>query len=123
MFVMACVFGVIKLDKIYGKDVLIAGREGAANCTEIFKLKDSQLFFFESFCFGRSWSKGRYVVAGDTIFLKGTKDASNEYLFAVIENESKTLPGRGLLWLYRNKEDKEPTFLIISKNELFSLKK
>ena len=117
-FTTACFFGMIRLDRIYGKDILVAGREGAANCFTTFKLKNTQNFTTESFCFGREWNRGRYFISGDTIHFAGTSQQANGYLFGLIEMQSKTFPGRDLLWLFRSRDDKDPYFLFISMNEL-----
>ncbi len=37
-------FGLINFDKFSGKDLLIAQREGAANCMTTFKLKENYKF-------------------------------------------------------------------------------
>ena len=50
--------GLIDFDSLQGKDVLIAQREGAANCITTLKLKDSMTFIEYNYCFGTSRIKG-----------------------------------------------------------------
>lgn len=53
-------FGIINFDKLEGKNVLVAQREGAANCMTTFKLKNDFTFKELNVCFGVSKVNGTY---------------------------------------------------------------
>src|SRR4051812_30901123 len=53
-------FGFINFDKFEGNDILIAKREGAANCMTTFKLKENNKFSERIVCFGMSETSGNY---------------------------------------------------------------
>lgn len=80
-------FGVINFDRLSGDDLLVAQREGAANCMTTFKLKDNKTFIEKSVCFGVAEIRGNYKIVHDTIYFENVelgrhKDAF--YKFAVI---------------------------------------
>ena len=50
--------GIVDFDKFEGTDILIAEREGAANCLTTLKLKDDYTFRERIGCFGVSEIKG-----------------------------------------------------------------
>lgn len=60
--------GLINFGKRAGEDILIAWREGAANCTTTLKLKENHTFIEKSVCFGITEIKGKYILRNDTIF-------------------------------------------------------
>lgn len=60
--------GLINFDSLNGYDLLVAGREGAAGCTYILKLKDNNSFISRNVCFGTTVVNGKYFVRMDTIF-------------------------------------------------------
>ena len=62
--------GLIDFDKLQGKDLLVAEREGAANCMTTLKLKENNTFTERSVCFGVTEIKGNYELKGDTVFLE-----------------------------------------------------
>ena len=100
--------GIIKYDILRGKDVLIAEREGAANCMIYLKLKDTNNFTYESFCFGINRSFGKYKIEDDTIYFADI-DNNFEYNFAVIRTDTiKNNVYKDNILMYRNKTDKKP---------------
>jgi hypothetical protein len=114
--------GIIDFDKLSGKDLLIAEREGSANCMTILKLKDNNTFVEKNVCFGVTEVKGSYEIKGDTIFFKNvslSRDAGSFYQYAVVrpasyQNENII----GALIRYKDKADLEGHELLIVKNEL-----
>ncbi len=79
--------GFINFEKFEGSDILIAQREGAANCTTTFKLKENNKFTEQSVCFGTTEIKGDYKIQNDTIFFENVELGRGEdefYKFAVI---------------------------------------
>jgi hypothetical protein len=110
-------FGIINLRQFESKDLLIAEREGAANCTTTFRLKKDKTFRERNVCFGVTKQNGHYSIHNDTIIFSGIdKDV---YKFAVIKppdslSESKA----GDFFLYRASEDTTPLRLWIIRNEL-----
>jgi hypothetical protein len=79
--------GFIDFDRFSGKDLLVAEREGALNCTTVLKLKDNNTFRERSVCFGVTEIKGHYEIKGDTIIFKDVdKGRQDEYYsYAVIK--------------------------------------
>ena len=114
--------GIINFEKFQGKDLLIAEREGAANCYTTLKLKENSKFIEKSICFGVSEIKGKYSIKGDSIFFSDVqlgRDKSEYYQFAVIKqsaSENKKIIGE--LKRFMNHGDTLPHELWITKNEL-----
>jgi len=80
--------GIVDFDKFEGTDILIAEREGAANCLTTLKLKDDYTFRERIGCFGVSEIKGTFRVANDTIYFDNIQLGRHEdsfYKFAVIK--------------------------------------
>ena len=119
-------FGLIDFDKLEGSDVLVAKREGAANCMTTLKLKHNFTFSERNVCFGVTETKGTFRVANDTIYFENVQLGRHEdyfYKFAVIKpkksDNSKIL---GDLVRYRDLTDTVGHELWITKNELKNLK-
>ena len=114
--------GIINFEKFQGNDLLIAEREGAANCYTTLKLKENNKFIEKSICFGVSEITGKYSIKGDSIFFSDVqlgRDKSEYYQFAVIKqsaSESKKIIGE--LKRFMNYSDTLPHELWITKNEL-----
>jgi hypothetical protein len=114
--------GIINFDKWEGNDLLIAVREGSANCTTTLKLKSNNKFIEKSICFGMSEVRGDYLLKGDSIFFSNVKLGRGEsqyYEFAIIrpsEFQSQIIIGE--LKRFMNYNDTLPNDLSITKNEL-----
>lgn len=114
--------GVINFDKLEGNDVLIAGREGSANCTTTLKLKENNKFIEKRICFGITEVHGNYQIKNDTIYFENVKtdrDENEFYSFAVIE-PSLFSPNQNKFDIvrYKNINDTTGDILLIVKNEL-----
>ena len=79
--------GLIDFERFQGKDLLVAKREGAANCMTIIKLKENNKFVERNVCFGIEEIKGNYNIKGDTVIFTNV-DKNQYYQFAVIENSN-----------------------------------
>ena len=115
---------LINFDRLNGKDILIAQREGAANCMTTLKLKENMTFKERSVCFGVSEIKGTYELKNDTIFFKNIEFGRNEnefYEFAVIK-PSKINNEMFDLVRFKSENDTIGHELLIVKNELNELK-
>ena len=119
-------FGLVDFDKLEGNDVLVAQREGAANCMTILKLKHNFTFTERNVCFDVTETKGTFRVQNDTIYFDNIKLGRHEdhfYEFAVIKptkfDNSKFL---GDIIRYRDITDTVGHELWITKNELKTLK-
>jgi hypothetical protein len=80
-------FGIINFDRISGDDLLVAQREGAANCMTTLKLKDNKTFIEKNVCFGVTEIKGNYKIVHDTIYFENIVLGRYEdtfYKFAII---------------------------------------
>ncbi len=105
--------GLINFESLQGKDVLIANREGAANCMTTLKLKEDLTFKEKSVCFGTSETTGSYALKNDTIYfhnIQPTRNSSGFYKFALIN--------RTEISLYESTNDSLPLKLFVTKNEL-----
>lgn len=94
-------FGIVNFKKFESKDILVAQREGVANCTVTLKLKENNEFAFSNICFGTSMTKGEFKIGGDTIYFQNTKlgrSVENFYEFGIKENENRIM-------LFVNKQD------------------
>lgn len=114
--------GLINFDKLEGKDLLIAQREGSANCMITFKLKENNKFLERSVCFGVTEVRGDYSLKGDTIIFSNVelgRHVSEYYQFAIIKQASDRYPDRlGDLIRYKDQTDTIGQELWIIKNDL-----
>jgi hypothetical protein len=114
--------GIIDFERFESKDLLIAQREGAANCMTTFKLKKNKRFHERIGCFGVTKTEGQYFIHNDTITFTGIESSRDKefYKFAVIKppSDSLSLGNIGDLVLYREMKDTTPLRLWIIKNEL-----
>jgi hypothetical protein len=117
--------GLIDFDKLEGKDVLVAEREGAANCLTTLKLKQDFTFRERIGCFGVTEIRGTFKVMRDTIFFENIKPGRGEedvYKFAVIKpTKSDNLKILGYLVKYKDLGDTVGYEMWITKNELQTL--
>lgn len=118
--------GLFDFDKLEGENILIAEREGSANCMITLKLKDNFTFKSRSVCFGVTETKGEYHLQNDTIYFDNTNLQShgNEfYAFAVIEPSKFGKDGENFnLQCYSDLTDTVGFELQIIKNEINSMK-
>jgi hypothetical protein len=94
-------FGIVNFKKFESKDILVAQREGVANCSITLKLKENSKFTFSNICFGTSMTKGEFTIGGDTIYFHSTRLGRNIesfYEFGIQENENRIM-------LFSNKQD------------------
>jgi hypothetical protein len=114
--------GLINFEKLEGKDLLVAQREGAANCMTTFKLKENNKFTERSVCFGTTEVKGNFKQIGDTLFFSNVsmgRGESNYYEFALIRpSDSRSGNMLGNLVQYKSKNDSTGNEIWIVKNEL-----
>ena len=114
--------GLINFDKLQGKDLLVAEREGAANCMTTLKLKENNMFIERSVCFGVMEIKGNYELKGDTIFfidIGFVRHESGYYKFAVIrKSDTEKTKYLGDIVMYKSYSDTTGRDLWITKNEL-----
>jgi hypothetical protein len=90
-------FGLINFDKLEGNNVLVAEKEGAANCMTTLKLKDDFTFRERSVCFGVTEIKGNFHIENDTIYFDNVSLGRHEnefYKFAVIESSKFNKDGK-----------------------------
>lgn len=119
-------FGLVDFDKLEGDNVLVAQREGVANCMTTLKLKDDFTFSERSVCFGITEIKGNYHLQNDTIYFDNVSLLRHEnefYKFAVIEQSKFKKDGKHFnLTRYKSLTDTIRYELWITKNELNKLK-
>ena len=115
--------GIIDFDRLSGKDVFVAEREGAANCLTTLKLKDNGIFIQRQVCFGINEIKGNYIIKNDTIFfinITHNREVDSFYSYAVLKpsviNGKKKITAD--LFEYYNKTDTTGYPLWVAKNDL-----
>ena len=111
--------GIIQFDRLSGKDVLVAQREGAANCMTTFQLKNNHSFSERSVCFGVFEIQGDYKIVGDTIFFENVevgRSGGEYYQYAVIR--PSTEEDQFDLVKFKSRHDTIGLALPIIKNEL-----
>jgi hypothetical protein len=115
--------GLINFNRFEGNDILIARREGAANCMTTFKLKENNKFTEKSVCFGMAEIKGDYRLKNDTIFFENVKLGRSKdefYKFAIIRPSKFNKDNNHFdLIRYRNLSDTSGHELWITKNDLY----
>ncbi len=118
-------FGLINFDKLEGGDILVAEREGAANCMTTLKLKEDFTFSERNYCFGVSEIKGTYRYQNDTIYFDNIElgRGDNEYYkFAIIETLKFDKSNKKFnIVRFKNKSDTLGHELWITKNDLKKL--
>lgn len=119
-------FGLVNFDKLEGDNLLIAEREGAANCMTTLKLKDDYTFSERNVCFGVTEIKGNYHLQNDTIYFDNVSVGRHEnefYKFAVIKPSKFNKDGKHFdLTRYKSLTDTVGHELWITKNEISKLK-
>lgn len=98
--------------------LLIANREGAANCMSTLYLEPDSTFNFSVFCFGNSSSTGHYNIQHDTIFfhLDPTSDPElMPYSHATLQPNNEDQP---YLTLFIDQQDTIGIQFYISKDIL-----
>ncbi len=118
-------FGLINYEKFEGNDILIAEREGIANCMTYIKLKENNNFTNREFCFGETEIKGEYKIKNDTIYFDNVKFGRSEnhfFKFALIRPSKFYKDNKHFdLVLFKNIKDTMGYDLRITKNELEKL--
>lgn len=113
-----CPFRLIDVESLRGRDLLVASREGAANCTTTLRLKEGGDFFERIICFGVSEVSGSYELRGDTILFNNVVDGRNHgeyYQFAII---GPVVNGNRTLTRYRDANDTLAHELWITQQDL-----
>ncbi len=118
--------GIINFEKFEADDILIANREGAANCMTTLKLKDDFTFKERNVCFGVTEIKGNYHIKNDTIYFDNVNIGRHEdefYMFAIVKPSKFNEDGKHFdLTRYKSLTDTVGHVLWITKNELYKLK-
>jgi hypothetical protein len=99
--------GIIDFERLEGKDVFIANREGVANCMTWIKLKENGKFFEKSICFGVDKTNGRYYVHNDTIDFVNSNPhvAASSFKYGVIRKHFNSNYVGETLVLYKSADD------------------
>ena len=118
--------GLIDFEKLESDAVLIAQREGAANCMTTLKLKDDFTFRERSVCFGVTEIKGNFYLQNDTIYfdkMSVNRHGNEFYVFAIVKPSRLIKDEKHFdLIRYKSLTDTVGYELSISKNELYKLK-
>jgi len=118
--------GLINFDKLEGGDILVAEREGAANCMTTLKLKDDYTFKERNVCFGVTETKGDYYIKNDTIYFDNInigRHIDEYYSFGVVKPSKFSKDGKHFDFVrYKSLTDTLGHELWITKNEMNKLK-
>jgi len=110
--------GIVRPENFEDPPVMIAQREGVANCSTTIVLKDDLRFKETSACFGVDRSEGSYQINGDTVKLQFDNESNfgSTETFAIIElNPDTSKSWIGSLIYYRNYGDTIPLTLNLTK--------
>lgn len=114
--------GLVNFEKFESESILIAQREGAANCLTTLKLKANKKFNERTICFGITEITGTYNLKGDTIFFdydSPSRQGNKYYKFAIIKNvDSINKTHKGDLVRFKDNSDTTGIAFWIIKNEL-----
>jgi hypothetical protein len=107
-------FGLIDYRVFESENVLVAEREGVANCMTTLMLKESGRFRMRSVCFGVDEETGTYTFNKDTLKLNyaSFRGGDNGFKYGILDTADKSLK------LYRTALDTLPIPLYVSKNEI-----
>ncbi len=92
----------LSMERFMSKPVLVAGREGAANCTTVLKLFPNGHFKLQTVCFGIARLEGEWQKKSDTIFFSNFTGRSDvqRYEYARYDSLPKTTGKKEYLFLY-----------------------
>ena len=99
--------GIIDFEKFESETILIAQREGVANCTNRLKFKVDGSFLERAVCFGIEEIRGNYKLKGDTIFFEYEEELDAELTkceFAIISKKLSS-DDKQILTKYLGKND------------------
>ena len=118
--------GLVDFEKFESENILIAQREGAANCMTTLKLKKNNKFTEKTVCFGMSEINGDYKYRNDTIFFENVNlnmEENEFYKYAVIR-PSKLFKNYKQLAIarFKNTKDTIGNELFIMKDKLTKMK-
>ncbi len=115
--------GLINYETLMGNDVLVAGREGSANCTTMLRLKENGKFTVLIVCFGVFRYSGRYLMKGDSVFFNGAKHRERfTYEFGILNSLDSQISDKGSLKLFRT-GDTVGYQMFIVKSEINSVRR
>ena len=117
--------GLVNFDKLKGNDILVAEREGAANCMTTLKLKDDYTFTEKNVCFGVTETTGKYHLKNDTVFFDNvnvSRHLEEYYSFGVVKISKYRKDGKHFDFVrFKSRKDTIGHELWITKNELNKL--
>jgi len=100
--------GMINWEKYEGQNILVAEREGTANCRTIIKLKENNKLKYISRCFGVDFHLGTYELRKDTLYFELEKNVGymDKYSYAtLLKSKTDTTKYKRMI-LHKNFEDK-----------------
>ena len=95
--------GVVDFEQFRSKAVLVAYREGVANCGTTLKLREDKTFSYRVVCFGVDESTGTYNLSADSIKLNFDAQYSSPWTVGVVDREKKE-GGKRFLRLYNGSD-------------------
>ncbi len=111
--------GMINFEKLEGENILVAHREGLANCMSTIQLKPNATFKLRNVCFGLSEFKGKYEYKNDTIFYfvpNASQGHKPYYEYGTVQEIGKQ--GKKILIQYQSRRDTTGVRFEITKNKL-----
>jgi hypothetical protein len=113
--------GIINYEWFESNPILIAQREGVANCMTTIKLKENNTFTIKLVCFGLTKVYGDYYIKNDTVYFKNIRNADSEkqfYEFAVLSPSKTSNSKYQYLILFRNRKNDKGYEMNITSNKL-----
>jgi hypothetical protein len=115
--------GMIDWEKYEGEILLVAEREGTANCRTVLKLKDKNKFKYVNRCFGVDFHLGTYELINDSLFLDLKRDVGymDKSSFATLHKLGRDTAKYSRLILYQNFESERKLSYLIKEIKMDKL--
>ena len=116
--------GLINWEKYESKNLLVADREGTANCRTILKIKADNKFKYISRCFGVDFHFGTYKFKNDTLHFQLKRDLGymDKSSYATLVKSEKDSTKYSRLILHENYESKRKLSYRIKEIEIEKLR-
>jgi len=117
--------GMVDWEKYEGRNLLVADREGTANCRTMIKLRDNNKFKYINLCFGVDFHFGTYSLSNDTLYfeLKQNVGFMDKSTYATILKSKTDSTKYQQMILRQNHKDKRNINMLIKEVRMDELTK
>ena len=100
--------GMVNFNKFKAESLLLAQREGVANCMTTLNLRKDNTFTERNVCFGVKETSGNYKISGDTVYFENItlgRGDSAYFEFAILKNQHPWTGHKKSIVRYTNRND------------------